>query len=235
MLLFDKNKLQEQDNPEEEKTIPLSGSQDDNTQTNYIIIPPPSSDDENKLRVIGLVGDLDEEKASELMYGMLSLYQGGTKEVPKDPDDSECEELIEIHKPFEFIVSTHGGTTSDMFGIYDLMRKMQSDKCEIHTYGLGKVMSAGVLLLAAGTKGQRRVGANCRVMIHAVAGGSQGEIHNLETEMDEIRWVQDQYIQSLVKETAMSKKYLTNLLKKKVNIYIGAQEAVDLGIADEVV
>ena len=37
MLLFDKNKLQEQDKPEEEKTIPLSGSQDDNTQTNYII------------------------------------------------------------------------------------------------------------------------------------------------------------------------------------------------------
>jgi ATP-dependent Clp protease protease subunit len=235
VLLFDKNRLQEQDKPEKEKTTPLSGSQDDNTQTNYIIIPPPSSDDENKLRVIGLVGDLDEEKASELMYGMLSLYQNGTKEIPKDPDNDKCEELIEIHKPFEFIISTHGGTTSDMFGIYDLMRKMQSDGCEVHTYGLGKVMSAGVLLLAAGTKGQRRIGANCRVMIHAIAGGSVGEIHSLETEMDEIRWVQDQYIRSLVKETAMSKKYLMNLLKKKVNVYISAQEAVDLGIADEVV
>jgi len=53
--------------------------------------------------------------------------------------------------------------------------------------------------------------------------------------MDEIRWVQDQYIKSLVKETAMSKKYLTNLLKKKVNVYISAQDAVDLGIADEVI
>jgi len=33
----------------------------------------------------------------------------------------------------------------------------------------------------------------------------------------------------------MSKKYLTNLLKKKVNIYIGAEEAIELGIADEVI
>jgi len=33
----------------------------------------------------------------------------------------------------------------------------------------------------------------------------------------------------------MSKKYLSNLLKKKVNVYLSAQEAVDLGIADEVV
>ena len=72
-------------------------------------------------------------------------------------------------------------------------------------------------------------------MIHAIAGGSVGEIHSLETEMDEIRWVQDQYIRSLVKETAMSKKYLINLLKKKVNVYISAQDAVDLGIADEVI
>jgi hypothetical protein len=39
----------------------------------------------------------------------------------------------------------------------------------------------------------------------------------------------------MVEETAMTKKYLMNLLKKKVNVYISAQEAVDLGIADEVI
>ncbi len=219
-----------------DKVTPLSGSQEEEPKANYIIIPPPPLDDSesNKVRVIGLVGDLDEEKASEIMYGMLSLFQSGTKEIPENPDDPECEKLIKTYEPFEIIISTHGGSASDMFGIYDLMRKMQ-DNCEIHTYGLGKVMSAGVLLLAAGTKGQRKIGANCRVMIHAVAGGSHGEIHDLENEVGEVRWIQEQYIRSLVKETAMSKKYLTNLLKKKVNIYISAEEAVELGIADEVV
>ena len=136
---------------------------------------------------------------------------------------------------FEFIISTHGGSASDMFGIYDLMRKMKSEGVEIQTYGLGKVMSAGVLLLASGSKGKRRIGANCRVMVHSVIGGSSGAIHNLENEMDEIRWIQEQYINRMVEETAMTKKYLMNLLKKKVNVYISAQEAVDLGIADEVI
>jgi len=219
-----------------DKVVPQSGSQEE-PKTNYIIIPPLSPDDggSDKLRVMGLIGDLDEEKASEIMYGMLSLFQSGTKEMPKNPDDPKCEKVVEVHEPFEIIISTHGGSASDMFGIYDLMRKMQNDNCEIHTYGLGKVMSAGVLLLAAGTKGQRKIGANCRVMLHAVAGGSIGEIHDLENEVEEVRWIQEQYILSLVKETAMSKKYLTNLLKKKVNIYIGAEEAVELGIADEVI
>ena len=157
------------------------------------------------------------------------------KERLVNPDDPDCTETESYIEPFEFIISTHGGSASDMFGIYDLMRKMKSEGCEIHTYALGKVMSAGVILMAAGTKGNRRIGANSRVMIHSVIGGSSGAIHNLENEMDEIRWIQEQYIARLVEETAMSKKYLTNLLKKKVNVYLSAQEAVDLGIADEVV
>ena len=181
------------------------------------------------------MGDLDEEKASELLYGMLSLYQSGTKEIPKDPDNDECEELIEIHKPFEFIISTHGGTTSDMFGIYDLMRKMQSDGCEVHTYGLGKVMSAGVLLLAAGTKGQRRIGKNCRVMLHGVQSGQHGNISDLENEMAEAKWTQERLVSCLTEETKMTKRYIKKLLAKRMNVYLTAEEAVELGIADEII
>ena len=217
--------------PEEEKQT------EEEPKNNYIIIPTSSgaSDSDTKIRAVGLIGDLDEERASEILYGMLSLQKTGTKEKAKNPEDPECTETVTYFEPYEMIISTHGGSASDMFGIYDMMRKHQSDGFEIHTFGLGKVMSAGVLLMAAGTKGKRRIGANTRVMIHAVAGGSQGAIHNLETEMDEIRWIQEQYIDKLVEETAMSKKYLSNLLKKKVNVYLSAQEAIDLGIADEVV
>ena len=35
-------------------------------------------------------------------------------------------------------------------------------------------------------------------MIHAVLGGNHGSIHNLENEMDEIRWTQDRYIEAMV-------------------------------------
>ena len=122
----------------------------------------------------------------------------------------------------------------DMFAIYDVMRLMR-EECDITTFGIGKVMSAGVLLLAAGTKGKRKIGANCRVMLHSVIGGSQGPIHSLENEMDEIRWIQDQHVKCLVEETNMSSRHLKKLLGRKVNVYLNAEEAVELGIADEVV
>ena len=96
-------------------------------------------------------------------------------------------------------------------------------------------MSAGVLLLAAGTKGQRRIGANCRVMIHSVIGGSHGAIHDLENEMEEIKWMQERYIKILAQETKMTERYIKSLLKKKINVYLDAEKAVELGIADIIV
>ena len=71
-------------------------------------------------------------------------------------------------------------------------------------------------------------------MIHSVIGGHSGAIHSLENEMEEVRWIQDQYINALVEETNMTKKYLKKLLERKVNVYLTAQEAVELGIADEI-
>ena len=181
-------------------------------------------------RIMGICGDLDEEKAGELMYGMISLFEEGASYKLKDPTD-EASEILVSYSPFEFIVSTLGGNAQEMFGLHDLMRVIR-ENCEIHTVGLGKVFSAGTLLLASGTKSKRRIGKNCRVMIHAVLGGNHGSIHNLENEMDEIRWTQERYIEAMVDETNMTKTHLKKILNRKVNAYFTAEEAVELGIAD---
>lgn len=186
-----------------------------------------------ELRIIGLIGEVSEERTTEVISSMLQLKQSGSKEVLEDPE-KEDSPLVKAYDPFELWISTYGGSAMDMFAIYDVMRLMR-EECDITTFGIGKVMSAGVLLLAAGTKGKRKIGANCRVMLHSVIGGSQGPIHSLENEMDEIRWIQDQHVKCLVEETNMSSKHLKKLLARKVNVYLTAEEAVELGIADEVV
>ena len=178
---------------------------------------------EPEMRIVGLYGDIDEEKAQETLSGLLVLHNSGKK---------EDEDGIVTWEPFEFLISTYGGNADDMFALYDIMRIIQKD-CEIHTFALGKVMSAGVLLLAGGTKGHRRIGQNCRVMIHSVVGGNHGSIHNLENEMEEIRNSQD--LNALVKETGLTKRQLKRMLERKVNVYFSAEEAVKYGIADIIV
>lgn len=193
-----------------------------------IMMPSP---EKVTMRTIGLVGDVDEEKAGEIIYGMLALREYG--KIP-DEEQTKGKSKKQICEPFEFYVSTHGGSASDMFAIYDIMRQVRKD-CEIHTIGLGKVMSAGVLLLAAGTKGKRKIGKNCRVMIHSVLAGNEGPLHNLENELEEIKWTQQRYIQSLIDESKMSQATINKLLQKHVNIYLSAEEAVKYGLADEVI
>tara|TARA_R100000008_G_C3565415_1_gene158846 strand:+ start:691 stop:1347 length:657 start_codon:yes stop_codon:yes gene_type:complete len=185
------------------------------------------------LRTFGLCGDIDEEKTSDILYAMLMLKETGMTEEAIDPDDLS-KGIKVTYEPFDFIISTGGGSAYEMFAIYDMMKTIKKD-CTIRTIGMGKVMSAGVVLLAAGTKGERYIGENCRVMIHSVAAGYAGTLHNLETEMDEIRWCQQQYVNALAKQTKMSKTQIKRLLAKKVNVYLDAKEAIEMGIADKII
>ena len=227
----------------EEKEPEASDSeeeQEEKESKKSIIMLPPLFDmfgaggprAEGKIRVLGMIGDVTEDRASDLIYGMLSLKESGKREELANPEDPSSD-IVTTYEPIEIVCSTYGGSASDMFGIYDMMRLVKDDM-EIHTTGVGKVMSAGVLILAAGTKGKRRIGKNCRVMIHSVVGGTHGAMHNLENEMDEIRWIQERYIETLVSESDMTKAMVKKMLNRKVNIYLTAQQAVEYGIADEV-
>jgi ATP-dependent Clp protease protease subunit len=178
---------------------------------------------EPELRVIGLYSAVEDEKIAELTQAL--LYLNETNKMR----DKEKEES----KPIEFYINTYGGSADDMFAMYDVMQQIM-EETEIHTIGVGKVMSAGTLLLAAGTKGKRKIGKNCRVMIHNVAAGNFGILPNLTNELEAIQTLQDDYINAMVENTKFTRKKLEKLLNEKVNIYLSAEEAVKYGLADEI-
>ena len=171
-------------------------------------------------RSIMFVGEVTEDRAADLISALLVLAQ--TKE-----EDAERAEPIKLY------VSTYGGSADEMFGIYDVINFCKKF-CDIETIGLGKVMSAGTLMLASGTKGKRKLGKHCRVMIHAVNGGQVGDIHNLQNELEQTVCLQDSYIQAMSHETNMTKRQIQTLINRKVNVYLTADEAIEKGLADEI-
>ena len=178
---------------------------------------------EPDLRIIGMFCDVHEEKVAEIIHAM--LYLNEMNKLEKEPANK---------RPIEFYLSTYGGSADDMFALYDIMRTIRQTS-EIHTLGLGKVMSAGVLLLAGGTKGKRRIAKNCRVMIHSVAAGNAGALHDLTNELEAIQDLQDMYTSCLAAETNMTEGDIKDMLNRNVNVYLSATEAVQLGIADIIV
>lgn len=196
-------------------------------------IQPPISEHQ-ELRTISLYGDITEQKGSEVVASL--LYLEGTSQIAamEDPSNPESKEII-ISRPINMYISTHGGCASDMFSILDVMESIKKNTCDISTHAIGKVMSAGVPILAAGTHGKRKIGKNCRIMLHSVMAGAGGTIFNMENELEEIKWVQDRYIELLANYTKLTKNKIKKMLKTQRDVYISAEEAINLGIADEII
>ena len=202
----------------------LEGIEENSTEKKIVLVDPSKlqgGEPEINLRTIGLFSDILEEPVAELVHALMYM-----NETNKDKEEEDKE-------PIEFYLSTYGGSADDMFALYDIMKNIQKTT-EIHTVGVGKVMSAGVPLLACGTKGKRRIAKNCRIMIHSVSAGNQGNLHDLMNELGAVEELQKMYINCLVAETKMTKSQLKKMLKRKVNVYLSAEQAIKLGIADEI-
>ena len=231
--------------PEEEPETDLEEDEEESKgKSPFVILPDLNilsalagagggSSSKSQMRIVSLYGAVTEDKAEATIFSMALLHEEGEYETYKNPDDPE-EGYVLRHRPFDFYISTYGGSASDMFAIYDVMQSIKKD-CDVCTIGLGKVMSAGVLLLAAGTKGKRKIGANCRVMLHGVIAGSSGSLISIENEMEETKIMQKMYIQAIAENTNMSEAHLRKLIKRNTNVYLSAKEAVELGIADEII
>lgn len=172
-------------------------------------------EEEPGVRIISLYGPVDEEMIEKTITSMMALsYMGGDT--------------------IQMIISTGGGLATEMFALYDVMRNIRED-IEILTLGLGKVMSAGVLLLAAGTKGKRKIGKHTRVMIHGMKTDLGGYLNDIKNDYDELKQIEKIYIDALSKETNLTKTKLREMFAERRDIFLSAEEAVEYGIADEVI
>ena len=179
------------------------------------------------ISVVGLYGPVEEASCAGAIFAILQ-YVHMLDELEKADVNRQI--------PFTFYISTAGGNTEDMFALYDVIKYAQSKGVIIKTVGIGKVFSAGVPLLAAGTPGYRYIGRNCRTMIHdvSISGDSfEGSLTSVKNEIEEIKLAKKKYYDILKNTTAINDKMIKQILKKRINHYFSSDEAVRLGIVDK--
>lgn len=208
----------------------------ENQESKQIVIVnniPDSTSRIDDIRTINLYSDINQKICADTVSALMYFKDSAVSLEQENPENPESE-VIAVSRPVNMVISTFGGSATEMFAVYDTMR-LTKEICDICTIGMGKVMSAGVLLLAAGTKGRRKIGKNCRVMIHGVAGGFGGNLTTMENEIEEIKWIQQQYIKCLAHETNLTVSKLKKMIRRQVDVYLSAEEAVKFGIADEII
>ncbi len=172
--------------------------------------PPPTNQEQ---RLVMLHGEVNESSTAQII-GQLLWLAG-----------------IDQERPIHLVISTYGGSVDEMFSIYDTIKYVP---CPVHTLALGKVMSAGVLLLAAGTKGERLIGKSSRIMMHGLRGGAEGSVFEVMNSANEQQRQFDQVVEALASETRMSDRRVRQIMTMRHDHYVTAQDAIKMGIADRI-
>jgi len=181
---------------------------------------------EDEPPLMGLGSDLTEAAAQSLAMALLQ-YNGG--KIRAQAEDFEDED-----RDIEFYISSGGGSVNDMFAVYDVMNIVKIHR-DIATFGFGKIYSAAVPLLAAGTKGKRYIGRNARLMMHHCSTAAQGTQPDMRTTFQEMQKVEDMMVQCIADNSSLSVGEIYNILSKNTDEFFSAEDALEMGIVDEII
>lgn len=162
-------------------------------------------------RVIFLIGEIHHGSATAIIMRM--LYLANQK---KDQD-------------INLYINSPGGAVDDTLAIYDTIQYLP---CDVATYCIGKAMSGGAIVLAAGTKGKRYALPHAKVMIHQPYGGVYGQTSDVLIQAEEILKSKDQLIGLLAKHTGQTFDRVREDSER--DKYFSAEDAKAYGLVDEV-
>ena len=177
-----------------------------------------------KDRIVMLDTDVNEHSSSLVVAQMLYL----------ESENPEQDILFYINSP--------GGSVTAGLAIYDTM---QFVKCDVSTIVIGQACSMGSFLAQAGAPGKRILLPESRTMIHRVSSGTpgtRGSVHVQELEFEdakrsfeESQRLNKRLTELYAKHNSKGKTYEEFFEAMKFDTFLSAQEAVDFGLADQIV
>ncbi len=165
-----------------------------------------------KERVVFLVGPVEDYTANLIVAQLLYLES-------ENPD-----------KDIHLYINSPGGSVTAGLAIYDTMQFIRP---AVSTLCVGQAASMGALLLAGGAPGKRYCLPHSRVMIHQPLGGFQGSAADIDIHAREILLVRERLNRILAKHTGQPLERIQQDTDR--DYFMGAQEAKEYGIVDEVV
>ena len=127
-------------------------------------------------------------------------------------------------------INSPGGSYSAMTAIYDTMQYIRPD---VVTTCMGQASSAAAVLLAAGTPGKRMVLRHARVLLHQPSAEARGALPDLAVQAAEVARIRSDMEEILSRHTGHPVSKIRQDTDRDHTFT--AQQAVDYGLADEVI
>ena len=174
-----------------------------------------------------LVGRSKQENSFALLFS--EIDENSAKEIVEWILMANFAEGEDRPSILNLMINSPGGDLSAGFAIVDVMR---GSAIPIRTIGLGQIASAGLMIFLAGEKGQRVLTPNTSIMSHTFSGGAIGKRHELLSIQKEFNMTHDRILDHYVKCTGLDADVIEEKLLTKTDVYLSAQEALELGVCD---
>ncbi len=132
--------------------------------------------------------------------------------------------------PIEFFLSTYGGACYDGLALHDVL---ESSSTPVEVICTGKIMSMGIIV-ALGAE-VRKAYRNTTFMIHQVSGISFGTLREMEDTVAEASRINEILFNIIKSKTKVTEEQLNEVLQKKKDWFMTAEEALSLGVLTEII
>jgi len=132
------------------------------------------------------------------------------------------------------IIDSYGGDVYSVFGMISLIKSSHKN---IATICDSKAMSAGAVLLSAGTKGLRFASEYSHIMVHEVlTGNPHAKISDINIDTNHAMQLNKQIFSMLDKNCAQKPGFFMKLVdtNKNSNLYLTSKQAKRYGIVDHI-
>jgi len=167
-----------------------------------------------KERIVFLNGEVNDAVSNSICAQLLFL----------EAEDQDAD--------ISFYINSPGGVVTAGLAIYDTMQYIAPD---VSTIVMGQAASMGSLLSQSGAPGKRFILPKARTMIHQPSGGAQGTASDIEIQYKEIERTKKDLTEIYVEHNTKGKSYLDFEVGMDRDNFLTAQEALDWGLADEIV
>lgn len=131
-------------------------------------------------------------------------------------------------KPIYFWVESYGGDAYPTLALYDRIRTCP---CPVIFYGYGALMSAITTIMCACD--ERYLFKNSRIMVHEGSDGAEDRASHFQVTAKENAYINDEFNKIYAENSFVDANTWKELCK--MDIYLTAEEAIRLGLADSIV
>lgn len=129
------------------------------------------------------------------------------------------------------IINSPGGELASAFALIDVIK---GSAIPVRTIGLGQIASSALLTFIAGEKGHRTITPNTSIMSHQYSWGQAGKEFELIARVKEFELTADRMLALYQNCTGLSEKKIREYLLPEKDVWLSAEEAVKLGLADNI-